>query len=142
MDKNNDELRITITSIILATGLAVIAFTELDEMYKVFAGIPAIIAFLYILAVANGLRFYENERDLIFPVPLFLFSKQAKRVLYNLSVDTYVTSLLAMLTAHLFSDILPERITMLVGAGVMAMLHLVVPKYKERLKKRDDESKN
>ena len=90
---NKEELRITITSIILATGLAVVAFTDWDMFYHYLFGIPAVFAFLYLLAVASSLRYADV---LIFPIPLLFFSIKSRMFLYNTTIDVFIGSGLSM----------------------------------------------
>jgi hypothetical protein len=109
MNSNGDDVRLNITSIILATGLAVIAFTEWDVVYKIFFGIPSFYAFLYILSLAFNMRFSDNKNDIIFPIPLFFFSSKTQRFLYNSSIDIYVISLISILVILLHKNFLQKK---------------------------------
>ena len=135
---NKDEFRITFTSIILATGLAVLAFTDFTLFYKILFGIPALVAFLYLLAMASSLRFFDNGSDHLFPIPIFLFSSQARRNLYNLAIDVYIIALISMLIARLLENIpfLSNGIGGLIIFVIFNILTIAIPNYKERLGKK------
>jgi len=143
MDNNSEELRITIASIILATGLAVLAFTDFESFYKIFFGAPAFMAFLYILAVANSLRFYDNDNDHIFPTPIFLFSARTKRGLYNLTIDFYIISLISMFIWYFLSKI-PFFEDGIIGYIIFILFfntNIAIPFYRKRLRKIAAENK-